>query len=75
MKDIYIDSSCNIDKIECVNKDNDGIICYWLDNSELQLVPEYTKSGKPLIFIIPNDLKALSSACLEYGALRIGKRR
>jgi len=67
----YIDSSCDINNVECINKDNDGVICYWLDNDGLKLVPEYTKSGKPLIFIYPYDLKALNSACLEYAALRM----
>ena len=66
----FVDSSQTLADITCQNN-SDGLICYWTDKKELlSQVPETTKDGKPLVIICPSELGALSSACLEYAALK-----
>lgn len=64
----------DIDKInEFLKNDiaSDGLIIYWLGSSKFrEFLPLETKTGKPIISIMPKDINALSAMCREYVAIK-----
>lgn len=66
---VYLDSSSELEKLECTNTSFDGLIGYWLDKNIPVNLPERTVGGKPLIIYIVDNLEELNAAALELAAL------
>lgn len=67
----FLDNPDILKSIKCSNNDSDGLIVYWTgDKKKTGKPPEKTADRKPLIIISPHQTGALTSACLEYSALR-----
>jgi hypothetical protein len=68
----YIDTSSDIDTLECSQVGYDGLILYWLDSKLPEPIPFATAQGKPVVLIsIPNNrLERLRIRATELLALK-----
>jgi len=65
----YLDSSEDLDEIECDSKTADGYIGYWLEEEIPAFFPTQTVEGLPIIIITANNLQLLRLRVREFSAL------
>jgi hypothetical protein len=65
----YLDSSQDLNKIQCDSDTADGYLAYWLDDEIPSSFPAKTVSGLPVIIITVNNLSTILVWAREFAAL------
>ncbi len=66
----YVDSLSKVAGLKCSNDSHDGLIVYWLDSTEPEIVPKETADGKPLIWVRVRRFDLLRARAKELQILR-----
>ncbi|MDX2040257.1 MAG: hypothetical protein SF097_03365 [Acidobacteriota bacterium] len=66
----YLDSQAKLNELRCDNKESDGLIAYWVDETPPEPVPPMTADEKPFVLIQTSHTESLRLRVLETMALK-----
>ncbi len=65
----YLDSSDDLNQLQCDSESADGYLAYWLDDEIPSCFPTQTRSGLPVIIIAVSNLSTILLWAREFSAL------
>ena len=66
----YLDSQNDLASLRCVNRESDGLIGYWVDDTLPMAVPAQTIEHRPIVLVKVEQVETLRRRALELMALK-----